>query len=83
MVKQGIHILTRAVDLVTAMSRPKDFEQIRIFQNLGIEVDGNDLGMIPQAVIRRIFLIPSRITNPRAKNTLETSELGVWSPKSP
>lgn len=38
--------------------------------------------MIPEMIIGGIFLFPTRITDPRAEDTIETAELGVWSPKS-
>ena len=64
------------------MSRPKDLKKILITENRRIVIDGENLGVIPQAIIRRILLLTTSVTGACAEDTFETTELGVWSPKS-
>jgi len=82
LVKDGIHILARAVVALASVAAPEIPQQIIVGDELWIIINGNGLGVVTHCVVAGLCLGAARVTHSCAKHAFETSELGVRTPES-
>ena len=81
-IKERIHVLAHADVAGAVMTVPEALQELLVTNELGVEVDGDGLGVIAQGSVSRILLGSAAIADAGPEHPFESPKLGIGSPKS-